>query len=240
MKKHGKKYNEALKKFDVNKYYEPKEGLKTAKEIAFANFDETIEVSLALGIDPTKADQRVRGSVVLPNGTGKNVRVLVFSKGEKAKEAEDAGADFVGAEDMAEKITKQGWLDFDAVIATPDMMGVVGKLGRVLGPRGLMPNPKVGTVTFDVTKAVKEAKAGRVEYRADRYGIIHVGIGKVSFDLEKLSENFAVLSDAIVRARPQAAKGKYLKTITIAPTMGPGVKIDTLKIRDFLEEAGIK
>ncbi len=167
------------------------------------------------------------------------MRVLVFAKGEKAKEAEEAGADYVGAEDIAERITKEGWLDFEAVIATPDMMSVVGKLGRILGPRGLMPNPKVGTVTFDVAKAVKEAKAGRVEFRADRYGILHVGIGKVSFELDKLAENFAVLLDAVVRARPQAAKGRYLKSIAVSPTMGPSVKVDPLKVRDFIEEVGI-
>ncbi len=239
MKKYGKKYREALTKYDSSKLYEPKEALKIVKEIAFANFDETVEAAIRLGIDPTKADQRVRSTVVLPNGTGKSVRVLVFAKGEKAKEAEAAGADYVGAEDMAEKITKEGWLDFEAVIATPDMMSVVGKLGRILGPRGLMPNPKVGTVTFDITKAVKEAKAGRVEFRADRYGILHVGIGKVSFELDKLAENFAVLLDAVVRARPQAAKGRYLKSIAVAPTMGPGVKVDPLKVRDFIEEVGI-
>ena len=239
MKKYGKKYREALTKYDSSKLYEPKEALKIVKEIAFANFDETVEAAIRLGIDPTKADQRVRSTVVLPNGTGKSVRVLVFAKGEKAKEAEAAGADYVGAEDIAEKITKEGWLDFEAVIATPDMMSVVGKLGRILGPRGLMPNPKVGTVTFDIAKAVKEAKAGRVEFRADRYGILHVGIGKVSFELDKLAENFAVLLDAVVRARPQAAKGRYLKSIAVAPTMGPGVKVDPLKVRDFIEEIGI-
>ncbi len=239
MRKLSKKYREALSKYEPSKLYEPKEALKIVKEIAFANFDETVEAAIRLGIDPTKADQRVRSTVVLPHGTGKSVRVLVFAKGEKAKEAEAAGADYVGAEDIAEKIMKEGWLDFEAVIATPDMMSVVGKLGRILGPRGLMPNPKVGTVTFDIAKAVKEAKAGRVEFRADRYGIIHVGIGKVSFELDKLAENFAVLLDAVVRARPQAAKGRYLKTITVAPTMGPGVKVDPLKVRDFIEEVGI-
>ncbi len=239
MKKYGKKYREALTKYDPSKLYNPKDALRIVKEIAFANFDETVETAIRLGIDPTKADQRVRGTVVLPNGTGKSVRVLVFAKGEKAKEAEEAGADYVGAEDIAERITKEGWLDFEAVIATPDMMSVVGKLGRILGPRGLMPNPKVGTVTFDVAKAVKEAKAGRVEFRADRYGILHVGIGKVSFELDKLAENFAVLLDAVVRARPQAAKGRYLKSIAVSPTMGPSVKVDPLKVRDFIEEVGI-
>ncbi len=239
MKKYGKKYREALTKYDPSKLYDPKDALRIVKEIAFANFDETVETAIRLGIDPTKADQRVRGTVVLPNGTGKSVRVLVFAKGEKAKEAEEAGADYVGAEDIAERITKEGWLDFEAVIATPDMMSVVGKLGRILGPRGLMPNPKVGTVTFDVAKAVKEAKAGRVEFRADRYGILHVGIGKVSFELDKLAENFAVLLDAVVRARPQAAKGRYLKSIAVSPTMGPSVKVDPLKVRDFIEEVGI-
>ncbi len=239
MKKLSKKYREALSKYDPNKLYLPKEALEIVKKIAFANFDETVEAAINLGVDPTKADQRVRGTVVLPNGTGKSVKVLVFAKGEKAKEAEAAGADYVGAEDIAEKIMKEGWIDFDAVIATPDMMSVVGKLGRILGPRGLMPNPKVGTVTFDVAKAVKDAKAGRVEFRIDRYGIIHVGIGKVSFELDKLAENFAVLLDAILRARPQAAKGRYIKSVTVAPTMGPGVKVDPLKVKDFIEEMGI-
>ncbi len=239
MKKRGKKYREALEKYEPNKLYEPKEALRVVKDIAFANFDETVEAAIRLGIDPTKADQRVRSTVVLPHGTGKSIKVLVFAKGEKAKEAEAAGADYVGAEDLAEKITKEGWLDFDAVIATPDMMGVVGKLGRILGPRGLMPNPKVGTVTFDIAKAVKDAKAGRVEFRADRYGILHVGIGKVSFELDKLAENFAVLLDAVLRARPQSAKGRYLKSIAVAPTMGPSVKIDPLKVKDFIEEVGI-
>jgi len=239
MKKKSKKYLEALKKYEPSKLYEPKEALKIVKEIAFANFDETVEAAIRLGIDPTKADQRVRSTVVLPHGTGKTIRVLVFAKGEKAKEAKDAGADYVGGEELAEKITKEGWLDFDTVIATPDMMSVVGKLGRILGPRGLMPNPKVGTVTFDVAKAIKDAKAGRVEFRADRYGILHVGIGKVSFELDKLAENFATLLDAVIRARPQAAKGRYLKSIAVSPTMGPGVKVDPLKVRDFIEEVGV-
>lgn len=239
MKKKSKKYLEALKKYEPSKLYEPKEALKIVKEIAFANFDETVEAAIRLGIDPTKADQRVRSTVVLPHGTGKTIRVLVFAKGEKAKEAKDAGADYVGGEELAEKITKEGWLDFDTVIATPDMMSVVGKLGRILGPRGLMPNPKVGTVTFDVAKAIRDAKAGRVEFRADRYGILHVGIGKVSFELDKLAENFATLLDAVIRARPQAAKGRYLKSIAVSPTMGPGVKVDPLKVRDFIEEVGV-
>lgn len=228
MPKHGKKYQEAAKKIDRAVLLEPQEAIALVKGSASAKFDETVEVAVRLGVDPRHADQQVRGAVVLPNGTGKTAKVLVFAKGEKHKEAENAGADFVGAEDMIEKI-QGGWLDFDVAIATPDMMGAVGKLGRVLGPRGLMPNPKTGTVTFDVDKAVKDVKAGKIEYRTDKAGIIHAPIGKVSFDNEKLTENFQTLIDVLVRAKPAAAKGTYLKSITVSSTMGPGVKINPLK-----------
>jgi len=228
MPQHGKKYEVAAKEIDRSVMLEPEEALSLVKKVAPAKFDETVEVSVRLGVDPRHADQQVRGAVVLPNGTGRTARVLVFAKGEKHKEAENAGADFVGAEDMIEKI-QGGWLDFDVAIATPDMMGAVGKLGRVLGPRGLMPNPKTGTVTFDVDRAVKEVKAGKIEYRTDKAGIIHAPIGKVSFEIDKLKENFATLIDALVRAKPAAAKGTYLRTITVSSTMGPGVKINPLK-----------
>lgn len=229
MPKHGKKYADALKEVDANALLEPAEAVSLVKKIAPAKFDETVEVAVRLGVDPRHADQQVRGAVVLPHGTGRTARVLVFAKGEKHKEAENAGADFVGAEDMVEKI-QGGWLDFDVAIATPDMMGAVGKLGRVLGPRGLMPNPKTGTVTFDVEKAVNDVKAGKIEYRTDKAGIIHAPIGKVSFDPEKLVENFQALVDALLRAKPAAAKGTYMKSITVSSTMGPGVKVNTLKV----------
>jgi large subunit ribosomal protein L1 len=225
---HGKKYQDAVKEIDKSALLEPTEAISLVKKIASAKFDETVEVAFKLGVDPRHADQQVRGAVVLPNGTGKTLRVLVFAKGDKHKEAEAAGADFVGAEDMIEKI-QGGWLDFDVAIATPDMMGAVGKLGRVLGPRGLMPNPKIGTVTFDVDRAVKEVKAGKIEYRTDKAGIIHAPIGKVSFETEKLEENFRALVDVLLRAKPSAAKGTYMKSITVSSTMGPGVKINTLK-----------
>jgi large subunit ribosomal protein L1 len=228
MPKHGKKYQDAAKEIDRAVLLEPNEAVDLVKKVAPAKFNETIEVAVRLGVDPRHADQQVRGAVVLPNGTGKTAKVLVFAKGEKHKEAETAGADFVGAEDMIEKI-QGGWLDFDVAIATPDMMGAVGKLGRVLGPRGLMPNPKTGTVTFEVEKAVKDVKAGKIEYRTDKAGIIHAPIGKVSFETEKLTENLHALMDALVRAKPSAAKGTYLKSITLSSTMGPGVKINPLK-----------
>ncbi len=202
--------------------------IKTSK----AKFDETIEVHVRLGVDPRHADQQVRGAVVLPHGTGKTVRVLVFAKGDKAKEAEAAGADFVGAEELVDKIQKENWFEFDVVVATPDMMGVVGRLGRVLGPKGLMPNPKSGTVTFDVAKALNDIKAGKVEYRVDKTAIVHVGIGKKSFGSEKLMDNFHTLMDAIVKAKPAAAKGQYIKSVTVASTMGPGVKINPTKVLD--------
>ncbi len=221
---------------DRERLYGPLEALKLAKEIAPANFDETVEVHFRLGIDTRQADQQVRGSVSLPAGTGKTVRVAVFAQGEKAKEAEEAGADVVGSDDLVERIAG-GFLDFDATVATPDMMSKVGRLGKILGTRGLMPNPKLGTVTMDVARVVKELKAGRVEYRADKYGIAHVGIGKKSFTPEALIENYSALLDEILRAKPATSKGRYIKSITISTTMGPGIKVDPLKTRGLLEEA---
>ena len=226
MPKRGKKYQTALEKFDRVTLYEPAEALRLVKETAPAKFDETVEVSVRLGIDVRHADQQVRGAVVLPNGTGKSRKVLVFAKGDKAKEAEDAGADHVGAEDMVEKI-QGGWMDFEVTVATPDMMSTVGKLGKLLGPRGLMPNPKTGTVTFDIGRAVKEIKAGKIEYRADKTGIIHSPIGKVSFDRESLIENFTTLMDVVVRAKPAASKGQYIKNVTVSSTMGPGIRVSS-------------
>ena len=228
----GKKYIESSKLIDKNALYTPAEALELAVKTAKAKFDETIELHVRLGVDPRHADQQVRGAVVLPHGTGKDVKVLVFAKGEKAKEAEAAGADFVGADELVQKIQGENWFDYDVVVATPDMMGVVGRLGRVLGPKGLMPNPKSGTVTFDVTKAIEEIKAGKVEYRLDKNNIVHVPVGKVSFGGEKLAENFAALMDAIVKAKPAAAKGQYLRSVTVASTMGPGVKINPAKIAE--------
>lgn len=228
----GKKYVESSKLIDKSALYAPTEALDLAVKTSKAKFDETIELHVRLGVDPRHADQQVRGAVVLPNGTGKTVRVLVFAKGEKAKEAEAAGADFVGADELVQKIQGENWFDYDVVVATPDMMGVVGRLGRVLGPKGLMPNPKSGTVTFDVAKAIDEIKAGKVEYRLDKTNIIHVPVGKVSFGGEKLAENFAALMDAIVKAKPAAAKGQYLRSIAVASTMGPGVKINPAKIAE--------
>ena len=232
MAKKSKKYVEALGKIDRTKLYESKEALALVSEIATAKFDETVEAHIKLGVDSRHADQQVRGAIVLPHGTGKTKKVLVFAKGEKAKEAEAAGADFVGAEDLVQKIQKENWFDFDVVVATPDMIGVVGRLGRVLGPKGLMPNPKSGTVTFDVTKAVEEIKAGKVEYRLDKSNIIHVAIGKVSFGGEKLAENFNVLMNAIIKAKPSAAKGQYLRSISVTSTMGPGVKINPARVSE--------
>ncbi|HYF96044.1 MAG TPA: 50S ribosomal protein L1 [Symbiobacteriaceae bacterium] len=229
MPTHGKKYMEAAKQFDRAKLYDPAEALEAVKKTATAKFDETVAVSLRLGVDPRHADQQVRGAVVLPGGLGKTVRVLVFAKGEKAKEAEAAGADIVGAEDVVTKI-QEGWMDFDVAIATPDMMGMVGKLGRILGPRGLMPNPKTGTVTFDVTNAIRETKAGKVEYRTDKAGNVAAPIGKASFDADRLATNFKAFMDAIIRAKPAAAKGVYLKSITLSSTMGPGVKVNPAKL----------
>lgn len=227
MPRRGKKYLAALEKINKGTLYEPTEGLNLVKEIAPAKFDETVEVSVRLGIDTRHADQQVRGAVVLPHGTGKTRRVLVFAKGEKAQEAEQAGADYVGAEELIARI-QEGWLDFDVAIATPDMMGQVGRLGKLLGPRGLMPNPKTGTVTFDLERTIKEFKAGKVEYRADKTGIVHVPIGKVSFPVEKLKENYVTLLDALIKAKPAAARGQYLKSITVSSTMGPGVRINPM------------
>ena len=232
MAKKSKKYVEALGKIDRTKLYESKEALALVSEIATAKFDETVEAHIKLGVDSRHADQQVRGAIVLPHGTGKTKKVLVFAKGEKAKEAEAAGADFVGAEDLVQKIQKENWFDFDVVVATPDMMGVVGRLGRVLGPKGLMPNPKSGTVTFDVTKAIEEIKAGKVEYRLDKNNIVHVPVGKVSFGGEKLAENFNVLMNAIIKAKPSAAKGQYLRSISVTSTMGPGVKINPARVSE--------
>ncbi|HFK7628533.1 TPA: 50S ribosomal protein L1 [Listeria monocytogenes] len=225
MAKKGKKYQDALKQIDANKVYTAEEAVELAKKIDFAKFDATVEVAFRLGVDPKKADQQIRGAFVLPNGTGKTQRVLVFAKGEKAKEAEAAGADYVGESEFVEKIN-QGWFDFDVIVATPDMMGEVGKLGRVLGPKGLMPNPKTGTVTMDVTKAVNEIKAGKVEYRVDKAGNVHAAIGKVSFDAAKLVENFRTVNDVLQKAKPAAAKGTYVKNLSVTTTFGPGIKVD--------------
>lgn len=229
MPKHGKKYLNAMKLFDKQHLYEPDEAINLVKQTATAKFDETVEVSVKLGVDPRHADQQVRGTVVLPHGTGKTRKVLVFAKGEKITEAEEAGADFVGAEDLVEKI-QGGWLDFDVTIATPDMMGVVGKLGRILGPRGLMPNPKTGTVTMDLDRAIKEVKAGKIEFRVDKTSIVHVPIGKASFETDKLKDNFHAFIDALVKAKPAAAKGQYLRSIALSLTMGPGIKVNTMKV----------
>ncbi|MGM8365550.1 50S ribosomal protein L1 [Virgibacillus sp. W0181] len=230
MVKRGKKHQEAIKQVDRSKTYDIKEAVQLLKEIAKANFDETVEVAYRLGVDPKKADEQIRGAFVLPHGTGKTQRVLVFAKGEKLKEAEAAGADYVGDQDMIAKIN-QGWFDFDVIVATPDMMAEVGKLGRVLGPKGLMPNPKTGTVTFEVEKAVKDIKAGKVEYRVDKSSNLHVPIGKLSFDNEKLEENFTAMTDTIVKVKPQASKGTYLRNVVITSTMGPGVKVDVSSFR---------
>ena len=228
--KHRKKYLEAAKAVDRTTLYDPADAISTVKKLATAKFDETIEVHIKTGCDGRHADQQIRGAVVLPHGTGKQVRVLVFAKGAKADEAAAAGAEFVGAEELVPKIQNEGWFDFDVVVATPDMMGVVGRLGRVLGPKGLMPNPKAGTVTMDVTKAVQEIKAGKIEYRLDKTNIIHVPIGKASFTEEQLSDNFQTLIDAINKARPNTLKGQYLRSVTLAPTMGPGVKVNPVKL----------
>lgn len=228
----GKKYLESQKLIDRAKYYDPNEAFDLILKTAKAKFDESVEVHIKLGVDPRHADQQVRGVVVLPHGTGKTLRVLVFAKGDKAKEAEAAGADFVGAEELVAKIQGENWFDYDVVVATPDMMGVVGRLGKVLGPKGLMPNPKSGTVTFDIEKAIKEIKAGKVEYRLDKTAIIHVSIGKVSFGAEKLEENFKTLMEAVVKAKPAAAKGTYLKSVVVVSTMGPSVKVNPARVTD--------
>jgi len=228
----GKNYIESAKLIDKNALYTPSEALDLAVKTAKAKFDETIELHVRLGVDPRHADQQVRGAVVLPNGTGRTVRVLVIAKGEKAKEAEAAGADFVGAEEMVQKIQSENWFDYDVVVATPDMMGVVGRIGRILGPKGLMPNPKSGTVTFDVAKAIAEIKAGKVEYRVDKTAIVHCPIGKKSFGVDKLKENLNALMDALIKAKPSAAKGQYIKSVSVSSTMGPGAKINPTKVLD--------
>jgi large subunit ribosomal protein L1 len=232
MAERGKKYLEVKEKVDRNKRYELEEGVKLVTETARAKFDESVDVAIRLGVDPKKPDQMVRGTVVLPHGTGKQVRVLVFAKGQKEKEALDAGADYVGAEDLIEKIS-QGWLEFDKAIATPDMMGQVSKLGKILGPRGLMPNPKVGTVTFDLEKAIREIKAGKVEFKVEKAGIVHVPVGKVSFGFQRLLDNLKALLEVILRAKPPTSKGIYIRSITLSTTMGPGIKIDPLSLRNI-------
>lgn len=228
MAKKGKRILEASKSFDRETLYSTTEALDLVIKMASAKFDETVEAAVKLGVNPKHADQQIRGAVVLPHGTGKSVKVLVFAKGEKAKEAEEAGAEFVGADELATKI-QQGWMDFDVAVATPDMMGVVGKLGRILGPKGLMPNPKTGTVTMDVAKAVQDIKAGKIEYRVDKVGIIHAPIGKVSFGIEKLRDNFNTLLETLIKVKPAAAKGQYLRSIAFSSTMGPGVRVNTQK-----------
>lgn len=228
--KRGKKYLESVKLVDKSKLYDPAEALELVQKTAKAKFDETVEAHIRLGVDSRHAEQQVRGAVVLPHGTGKTVKVLVFAKGEKANEAEEGGADFVGAEDLVAKIQNENWFEFDVVVATPDMMGVVGRLGKVLGPKGLMPNPKAGTVTMDVAKAIADIKAGKIEYRLDKSNIIHCPIGKISFGTEKLNENFKTLLEAIIKAKPAAAKGQYLRSVVISSTMGPGIKINSQKV----------
>lgn len=227
--KHGKKYQDSVKLIDSSKLYDPKEGIELVLQTGKAKFDETVEASIRLGVDPRHADQQVRGAVVLPHGTGKTVKVLVFAKGDKAKEATDAGADFVGDDDLVKKIQTENWFGFDVCVATPDMMGVVGRIGRVLGPKGLMPNPKSGTVTTDIAKAIKDIKAGKVEYRVDKTSIVHVPVGKVSFGTDKLLENLQTLMEAVIKAKPSASKGTYLKSVVLSTTMGPGVKFNGLK-----------
>ena len=227
--KHGKKYLESVKLIERNKLYDPDEAIKLALQTAKTKFDETLEVSVRLGVDPRQADQQVRGAVVLPHGTGKKVRVLVFAKADKAREAQEAGADYVGDEELVKKIQTENWFDFDVCVATPDMMGVVGRIGRILGPKGLMPNPKSGTVTMDVAKAISDIKAGKVEYRVDKTSICHCPIGKASFGVDKLEENLNTLMDAIIKAKPQAAKGTYIKSLVVSSTMGPGVKFNAMK-----------
>ena len=227
--KHGKKYNDSKKLIDSLKLYEPDEAVTLVKQTGKAKFDETVEISVRLGVDPRHADQQVRGAVVLPHGTGKKVKVLVFAKGDKATEAEAAGADYVGAEEYITKIQKENWFDFDVVVSTPDMMGLVGRLGRVLGPKGLMPNPKSGTVTMDVTRAVNEIKAGKVEYRVDKTSIVHCPLGKTSFTEQQLGENLRALMDAIVKAKPASAKGTYIRSCVVSSTMGPGIKVNSVR-----------
>ena len=227
--KHGKKYTDSLKLIDANKQYDPAEAISLVKQTGKAKFDETIELSIRLGVDPRHADQQVRGTVVLPHGTGRTVRVLVFAKGDKAEEARAAGADYVGEADLADKIKNENWFEFDVAVATPDMMGVVGKIGRILGPKGLMPNPKAGTVTTNVARAISDIKAGKVEYRVDKTAIAHVPIGKVSFEEDKLTENMVALMTAVIRAKPSTAKGTYVKSLYISSTMGPSIRVNPLK-----------
>ena len=231
MGKRGKKYQKSRESVDPNRKYSLDEAAQKVVETHFATFDESVDLAINLGVDPRKADQNIRGSVVLPHGTGRTVRVLVFAKGEKVKEAEEAGADYVGGEELAEKIQKEGWLDFDKVVATPDMMGVVGKLGRILGPRGLMPNAKTGTVTFDVGKAVKDIKGGKVDFRVDKAGVLHMPIGRVSFGAEKVKENFSAVAEIILRMKPASAKGTYVKGAALSSTMGPGVRLDPSELK---------
>ncbi|MBS3943674.1 MAG: 50S ribosomal protein L1 [Dethiobacter sp.] len=238
MTQHGKRYQDARSNIDRDRYYDPEEALKLVKSLSQTKFDETVELAVRLGVNPKHADQQVRGGVVLPHGTGKKVRVLVFTKGEKLKEAEVAGADIVGGEDLVAKI-QTGWLDFDVAVATPDMMGAVGKLGKILGPRGMMPNPKSGTVTFDVAKAISEIKAGKVEFRTDKAGNIHVPIGKVSFEADMLRDNFFMVIEALLKARPPAAKGQYIRNVAVSSSMGPGIRIASLKAAT-LGKQGIK
>ncbi len=232
MAKRGKKYQDSLKEFDKNEYFESDEAIGVVIKTAKAKFDETVELHCRLGVDSRYADQQVRGAVVLPHGTGKTKKVLVIAKADKQEEAREAGADYVGAEDMVEKIQKENWFDYDVIVATPDTMGLIGRLGKVLGPKGLMPNPKSGTVTFELEKAIKDIKAGKVEYRLDKANIIHCPIGKVSFGQEKLQENFNAIMSAIIKAKPAAAKGKYLRSVTLTSTMGPGVKVNSSKITE--------
>ena len=232
MAKRGKKYQESLKLVDRSKQYDLGEAIELVQKTAVANFDETIELAVRLGVDPRHADQQVRGTVVLPHGTGRTERILVFAKGDKLKEAQEAGADYAGGEELVQKIQQENWFDFDVVVATPDMMGVVGRIGRILGPKGLMPNPKAGTFTFDVAQAVEEIKAGKVEYRVDKAAIINVPIGKKSFGTEKLTENLKTLMSAIIKSKPAAAKGRYLRSVTVASTMGPGIRINGSKLMD--------
>jgi len=229
---HGKKYTDKAKLVDSQRLYDTNEAIDLVQKTSVAKFDETVEAHIRLGVDSRHADQQVRGAVVLPHGTGRTVRVLVFAKGEKAAEAEAAGADFVGAEDLVAKIQNENWFEFDVIVATPDMMALVGRIGRVLGPKGLMPNPKAGTVTQDVTKAIEDIKAGKIEYRLDRQNIIHVPIGKVSFGTEKLQDNFQTLMSAVIKAKPSAAKGTYLRSVALASTMGPGIKINPARLTD--------
>jgi len=234
MKKRGKKYVAAATKTDLNRGHDLSEGLQSALDMSYARFDESVDISVRLGVDPRHADQMVRGSVMLPNGTGKDVRVLVFAKGEKEKEAKDAGADFIGNDDLLEKI-KGGWLEFDKAVATPDMMGSVGRIGKILGPRGLMPNAKTGTVTFDVARAVKDLKAGKIDFRVERAGIVHAPMGKVSFGVDKLLENLGAFMETIIRLKPASSKGTYLKSISLSTTMGPGIKIDPAYVKPMLK-----